>query len=361
LGDPYFVLKKQYSLFYKYLSWDFFFFFNFKIVSKMVRTKVFVGNLSFKTREAGLFQAFEAAGKVTSAQIVTRGNGRSLGYGFVEFDNEDGANKAIKDLNKFKLDDREINVELAKPRQEGQQQQRPPRQYNSRPPMRGGGGYGGGGMRRPRGGNQGGPRAPRPKRSLDDLQPSSTSLFVTNLPFKYTDEDFGKIFVDAGIKPKSSKVAKRFNGRSRGYGFVEFENQADQQKALTAVDKKTVEGRDLVVKVAMYPPENQGQQQPAQGGAQQAKPAQQGQQTQGTQQAKPAQPAQQTQQAPKPAQPAQPAQQAPKPAQPAQPAQQAPAQTKQEAKPADKQAPPSPAKTPKEKGAESPKNPSDKK
>jgi RNA recognition motif-containing protein len=227
--------------------------------------------------------------------------------------------------------------------------------------MRGGGGYGGGGMRRPRGGNQGGPRAPRPKRSLDDLQPSSTSLFVTNLPFKYTDEDFGKIFVDAGIKPKSSKVAKRFNGRSRGYGFVEFENQADQQKALTAVDKKTVEGRDLVVKVAMYPPENQGQQQPAQGGAQQAKPAQQGQQTQGTQQAKPAQPAQQTQQAPKPAQPAQPAQQAPKPAQPAQPAQQAPAQTKQEAKPADKQAPPSPAKTPKEKGAESPKNPSDKK
>jgi len=151
-----------------------------------------------------------------------------------------------------------------------------------------------------------------------NLQPSTTSLFVTNLPFKFSDEDFAKIFTDAGVKPKSTKVIRRFNGRSRGYGFAEFENSNDQQKALNLIDKKTVEGRELVVKVAMLEPQQQG------GAQQQAKPAQQ------TPQVKPAQqpaqtqqvkPAQQTPQV-KPAQPAQQTQQqSPKPAQPVQQAQ----------------------------------------
>jgi RNA recognition motif-containing protein len=45
-------------------------------------------------------------------------------------------------------------------------------------------------------------------------------------------------------------VTKR-NGRSKGFGFVEFKNTEDQQKALAAVEKKQVQGRDLIVKVAL--------------------------------------------------------------------------------------------------------------
>jgi len=319
----------------------------------MVRTKVFVGNLSFKTREPGLVAAFEPAGKVVGAQLVSRANGRSLGYGFVEFESEDGANNAINDLNKQLLDEREINVELAKPRQEGAPAQ--PRRGNFRGGFRprGGnfnnqGGYGrpysggrGGNFRggfRPRGRGgfgRGGLRNNRlPKKPIEErnLQPSSTSLFVTNLPFKYTDTEFGTIFNEAGVKPKSVKVATRFNGRSRGYGFVEFENNADQQKALAAVDKKTVEGRELVVKIAMFeptPPPQQGQSTPA--------PVQQGQFT-----PKPAQPAQQPAQPPAQQPPQQLAKEVPKQeAKPVQPAQQPAKEVpKQEAKPAQ----PAPAK-----------------
>jgi len=44
---------------------------------------------------------------------------------------------------------------------------------------------------------------------------------------------------------------KKRSGRSKGFGFVEFENEQDQQKALTAVNNKQVDGRELVVKVAL--------------------------------------------------------------------------------------------------------------
>jgi len=306
----------------------------------MARTKVFVGNLSFRTREPGLASAFESAGKVVNAQIVTRGNGRSLGYGFVEFDNEEAANKAIKELNKYSLDEREINVELAKPRPEGGQQPRTGggrgrggynRGYNRYPPSGRAYGYNRGYNRGPRGGYGRGPRGGGrrnlpPKKPIEErnLQPSPTSLFVTNLPFKFTEVEFGNVFIEAGIKPKSVKVATRFNGRSRGYGFVDFETNADQQKALSAVDKKTVEGRELVAKIAMFDPQAQGQGQPAPQATPQPAPGQT------AQPAKPAVPAPATnspQQ--KPVTSPQPTQPTAKPAQPAQPAVQNPNVAKQ--------------------------------
>jgi len=84
----------------------------------MVRTKVFVGNLSFQTKEAELAQEFGTAGKVISANIITRGP-RSLGYGFVEMESEADADNAVKLLNKKEIGGRPINVEVAKPREEG--------------------------------------------------------------------------------------------------------------------------------------------------------------------------------------------------------------------------------------------------
>jgi len=80
-------------------------------------TRVFVGNLSFKTKENDLAQHFQAAGSVVKANIITRGP-RSLGYGFVELASEQDALQAVSLLNKKIIDDREINVQLAKPREE---------------------------------------------------------------------------------------------------------------------------------------------------------------------------------------------------------------------------------------------------
>jgi len=52
---------------------------------------------------------------------------------------------------------------------------------------------------------------------------------------------------------------KKRSGRSKGFGFVEFDNEGDQQKALTALNNKQIEGRELVVKVALTENRTEGE------------------------------------------------------------------------------------------------------
>jgi RNA recognition motif-containing protein len=249
----------------------------------MVRTKVFVGNLDFQTKEAELVQQFGAAGKVISANIITRGP-RSLGYGFVEMDSEEDAAKAVQLLNKKEIDGRPVNVEVAKPRDETKAKEanantnstdEGARRGSSRGRggrggrSRGGRGRGGRGFSRgtssfrprtegaPRENQQNttgapvSPKQPR-ERQEENRTPSKTMLFVANLPFKLDDDTFAKVFKDASLNYKSAHVVKnQRSGRSKGFGFVEFDNEADQQKALNTINKKVVDERELIVKVAL--------------------------------------------------------------------------------------------------------------
>jgi len=262
----------------------------------MVRTKVFVGNLDFQTKESELAKEFSNAGKVISANIITRGP-RSLGYGFVEMESEEDAQKAVELMNKKEIDGRAINVEVAKIREEvpQQQQAQPGKEQTESDASRGRGGSRGGrgrgrGARGTRGGARGGaaPRgrgAPRgsrggrggrggavnyaptqqaqanatatanttaPVKQEDPRTPSKTTLFVANLPFSLDDEGFGKILKDSTLAFKAAHVVRNVRSqRSKGFGFIEFENEQDQQKALAGLNGKQVEGRDLVVKVAL--------------------------------------------------------------------------------------------------------------
>jgi cold-inducible RNA-binding protein len=78
--------------------------------------KLFVGGLSFKTTEQGLADAFAKAGKVISAVIITdRMTHRSKGFGFVEMENDDEAEKAISMYNNQELDGRSVVVNEARP------------------------------------------------------------------------------------------------------------------------------------------------------------------------------------------------------------------------------------------------------
>jgi RNA recognition motif-containing protein len=82
-------------------------------------TKLFVGSLAWATTDDNLKAHFDAAGNVVSARVVTdRESGRSRGFGFVEFENDDDAKKAIDTLNGSQLDGREITVNEARPREE---------------------------------------------------------------------------------------------------------------------------------------------------------------------------------------------------------------------------------------------------
>src|SRR4029434_3814730 len=83
-------------------------------VNQMAK-KLFVGNLSFKTTENDLRNAFEQYGAVESVAIIMdRDTGRSKGFGFVEMSEED-ASKAIAGLNGAQLDGRALTVNEARP------------------------------------------------------------------------------------------------------------------------------------------------------------------------------------------------------------------------------------------------------
>lgn len=101
--------------------------------------KLFIGGLSWGTRDDSLRQAFEKFGQVDEAKvIVDRDTGRSRGFGFVTFSEGDAADRAIQEMNGVELDGRSIKVNEAEDK-----------------PRTGGGG-GGGGPRRPSSGGGGG-------------------------------------------------------------------------------------------------------------------------------------------------------------------------------------------------------------
>jgi RNA recognition motif-containing protein len=107
-------------------------------------TKLFVGNLSFRTTQEDLMDTFSPYGAIESVNIINdRETGQPRGFAFVEMQNSSEAEAAIAALNGTELMGRAINVNEARPRPEG-----------------GGGGRGGygggGGGGRGRGGNGGG-------------------------------------------------------------------------------------------------------------------------------------------------------------------------------------------------------------
>lgn len=98
-------------------------------------TKLYVGNLPYTSTNQTLGDLFAVHGKVISAEIIMdRYSGRSKGFGFVEMESEEEANKAIEALNGKDFDGRSVVVSVARPKED-------------RPPRRdfGGGGGGGGG------------------------------------------------------------------------------------------------------------------------------------------------------------------------------------------------------------------------
>jgi RNA recognition motif-containing protein len=81
-------------------------------------------------------------------------------------------------------------------------------------------------------------------------------LFVSNLPFAITQDQLQEIFAAYGQITSVNIVIDKFSGRSKGFGFVEFENEEDAGKALEALNNSEQMGRNIVVKEALPRPEN---------------------------------------------------------------------------------------------------------
>jgi len=254
--------------------------------------------LAFKTTENELLESFKKFGTVADSKIIRRGR-RSLGYGFVDFVNEDDAKKAVEAMDHKEMDGRPLNVELAKPREqmqhnnnqnansgtpqhhedqddsntdEGYSQQRGGRRRGgSRGGFRGSSEGGLGGGRGGRGGARGGasspqnfngsrpPRTQAPRQPQTEAPPSKTTLFVANLPFSVDNTSLTKIF--EGHNVTQARVVITRSGRSRGYGFVTLANEEEQLKALKDLDGKEIPAdngpRKLSIKIAREQEEGQ--------------------------------------------------------------------------------------------------------
>jgi RNA recognition motif-containing protein len=84
-----------------------------------MEVKLYVGNLSYNTTEDDLRTLFSQAGQVASVALIKdRDTGNSKGFAFVEMNTQAEAQKAISLLNGHNLEDRELKVNLAKPRED---------------------------------------------------------------------------------------------------------------------------------------------------------------------------------------------------------------------------------------------------
>ncbi|MBV71136.1 MAG: RNA-binding protein [Myxococcales bacterium] len=83
-------------------------------------SKVFVGGLAWATTDDSLRTAFEGCGEVVEAKVITdRESGRSRGFGFVTYTDEEGAQAAVDQLSNSELDGRTIRVDLAREQRGG--------------------------------------------------------------------------------------------------------------------------------------------------------------------------------------------------------------------------------------------------
>jgi RNA recognition motif-containing protein len=93
-----------------------------------MENKLYVGNLPYSTTEDELTAHFSQAGNVTSVALIRdRASGRAKGFGFVEMETDEEAQKAISMFNGQDFMGRAITVNVAKPREE-----RPQRNFGDR-------------------------------------------------------------------------------------------------------------------------------------------------------------------------------------------------------------------------------------
>jgi len=76
------------------------------------------------------------------------------------------------------------------------------------------------------------------------------SIYIGNLSFDVTEKDLEEVFADYGTVKKISLPRDRETGKMRGFGFVEMESEAEEEKAIADLDEAEWMGRTLKVNKA---------------------------------------------------------------------------------------------------------------
>ncbi|KAF9535293.1 hypothetical protein CPB83DRAFT_841528 [Crepidotus variabilis] len=164
---------------------------------------IFIKNLDESIDNKALHDTFAAFGNVLSCKVATDELGRSKGYGFVHYETAEAADAAIKAVNGMLLNDKKVYVGHHISRKERQSK-------------------------------------------LDELKAQFTNLYVKNLDPEMPQEEFEKLFNQFG-QVTSAIVQVDEEGRSKGFGFVNYERHEEAQAAVDALHEVETNGRKLFV------------------------------------------------------------------------------------------------------------------
>lgn len=172
---------------------------------------VFVKNLNFTTTEDGLkgfLREHGFASDLKYLKIITK-NGRSCGYGFVEFNIVEAAEKVLRTLDCKILDGHKLELSITR---------------------------------------QNGPSKTKQRKETEKL-PQSNKIVIRNIDFAASKKELRELVVAFG-EVRAVRMPSKVTGEHRGYAFVEFSNEDEAKNAYDALSHSHFYGRKLVIEYA---------------------------------------------------------------------------------------------------------------
>ena len=84
------------------------------------------------------------------------------------------------------------------------------------------------------------------------------NIYVGNLSWQMTDDDLSNLFTQYGTVSSAKILKEKNTGRSKGFGFVEMEDEEAAKAAIAALNESEVQGRKLIVNESQPRPEGEG-------------------------------------------------------------------------------------------------------
>ncbi|WOL19087.1 polyadenylate-binding protein 2 [Canna indica] len=162
---------------------------------------IFIKNLDKSIDNKALHDTFSAFGNILSCKVAADASGLSKGYGFVQFEQEEAANNAIEKLNGMLLNDKKVFV---------------------------------------------GPFVRKQERENVATNTKFNNVFVKNLSESTTEERLQEVFGEFG-KITSCVVMREGDGKSKCFGFVNFENPDEAARAVQELNGKKFDDKEWYV------------------------------------------------------------------------------------------------------------------
>jgi polyadenylate-binding protein len=175
---------------------------------------VFIKNLDKSIDNKAMYDTFSAFGSILSCKVAQDENGASKGYGFVHFETEESANKSIEKVNGMLLNGKKVYVGRFIPRKEREKE-------------------------------------------LGEKAKLFTNVYIKNFGEELTDEQLRIMFEKFG-PITSYKIMSKDDGKSKGFGFVAFEDPDAAELAVNELNgKEIVDGKPMYVGRAQKKAERQ--------------------------------------------------------------------------------------------------------